>query len=190
MFNQNRNVSLNVLNTYYSSISDNTLSSEMGGYSFENHTDNKSYSLIAEALYSDKLWNGDFNAGIYYQYKNLDQKYNQTNKSNIRTNKEYLYVDYSNAMGKFSYNLGLGLENNHYNTATNDSYNYLVFRPSLSLNIQYDKHSAMRLTASVNSSVPNIGDLTNSVVTIDEYFYTQGNTNLKPYYYYYTNLSY
>ena len=190
MFNQNRNVSLNVLNTYYSSISDNTLSSEMGGYSFENHTDNKSYSLIAEALYSDKLWNGDFNTGIYYQYKNLDQKYNHTDKSNIRTHKEYIYADYSNAVGKLSYNLGLGLENNHYNTATNDSYNYLVFRPSLSLNIQYDKHSAMRLIASVNSSVPHIGDLTNSVVTIDEYFYTQGNTNLKPYYYYYTNLSY
>lgn len=190
MFNQNRNISLNVLNTYYSSVSDNTLSSEMGGYSFENHTDNKSYSLIAEALYSDKLWNGDFNAGIYYQYKNLDQKYNFTDKSNIRTHKEYAYVDYSNAVGKFSYNIGLGLENNHYNTATNESYNYLIFRPSLALNVQYDKHSAMRFTTSINSSIPNIGDLTNSIVTIDEYFYTQGNTNLKPYYYYYSNLSY
>ena len=48
----------------------------------------------------------------------------------------------------------------------------------------------MRLTASVNSSVPNIGDLTNSIVTIDERFYAQGNTDLKPSYYYYANLAY
>jgi hypothetical protein len=190
MFNQNRNLSVNVLNTYYHSTSDNNLASDGGGYSFENHTDNKSYSLIAEALYSDKLWNGDFNVGAYYQYKDLDQKYNLTENTTIGTHKEYVYTDYSNAVGKFSYNVGLGLENNHYRTATNDKFNYVVFRPSLTFNVQYDKHSAMRLTASINSSVPNVGDLTNSILTIDEHFYSQGNTALKPYYYYYTNLSY
>lgn len=189
-FNQNRNLSLNVLNTYYKSESDNMLSSNVGGYSFENHIDNKSYSLIVEALYSDKLWNGDFNLGAYYQYKNLDQEYNITETSTVRTHKEYVYADYSNAVGKFSYNIGFGLENNHYKTVMDEKYNYLVFRPSLAFNLQCNKHSAMRLTASINSSVPNIGDLTNSIVTIDEYFYTQGNTGLKPYYYYYTNLSY
>lgn len=189
MFNQDRNLSFNVLNTYYSSNSDNMLSS-VGEYSFDNHIDNKSYSLIAEALFSDKLWNGNFNLGAYYQFKNLKQKYNFIENYTIRTHKEYVYADYSNSVGKFSYNVGLGLENNYYKTATNEDYNYLVFRPSLVLNMQYNKHSAMRLTASINSSVPNIGDLTNSIVTIDEFFYTQGNTNLKPYYYYYTNFSY
>lgn len=190
MFNQSRTLSLNVLNTYYRSNSDNTLASDAGGYSFENHIDNKSYSLIAEALYSDKLWKGDFNVGAYYQYKNLDQEYNSTDNSTINTYKEYVYADYSNAVGKFSYNIGLGLENNHYRVSASDKFNYLVFRPSLTLNIQYNKRSAMRLTASVNSSIPNIGDLTNSIVTIDERFYSQGNTALKPYHFYYTNLSY
>ena len=190
MFNQNRNLSLNILNTYYHSKSDNILTSNANGYSFENHIDNKSYSLIAEALYSDKLWNGDFNIGAYYQYKNLDQEYNNTVNSTIGTYKEYVYTDYSNAVGKFSYNLGLGLENNHYKTATSEKFNYLVFRPSLALNMQYSKNSSMRFTASINSSVPNVGDLTNSVVTIDEHFYSQGNTELKPYYYYYANLGY
>ena len=190
MFNQNRNLSINILNTYYHSNSDNILTNKEGGYSFENHIDNKSYSLIAEVLYGDKLWNGDFNLGAYYQYKNLDQKYNFTENSTVDTQKEYVYADYSNAVGKFSYNIGLGLENNHYETATNEKFNYWVFRPSLSLNMQNNKHSAIRLTASINSSIPNVGDLTNSIVTIDEHFYSQGNTALKPYYYYYTNLGY
>lgn len=190
LFNQNRSVSFNVLNTYHESDSDNMLSSDVGWYSFNNHIDNKSYSLIAEALFNDKVWNGNFNFGAYYQYKNLDQTYNSIENSTVRTHKEYVYADYSNSVGIFSYNAGLGLENNHYLTAANEVHNYLVFRPSLALNLQYSKRSAMRLTASVNSSVPNIGDLTNSVVTIDECFFAQGNTGLKPYYYYYANLSY
>ena len=190
LFNQNRSVSFNVLNTYHESDSDNMLSSDVGWYSFNNHIDNKSYSLIAEALFSDKVWNGNFNFGAYYQYKNLDQTYNSIENSTVRTHKEYVYADYSNSVGIFSYNAGLGLENNHYLTAANEVHNYLVFRPSLALNLQYSKRSAMRLTASVNSSVPNIGDLTNSVVTIDECFFAQGNTGLKPYYYYYANLNY
>ena len=190
LFNGDRSVSFNVLNTYYTSESDNMLSSDVGGYSFNNHIDNESYSLITEALFSDKIWNGDFNFGAYYQYKNLGQTYNFIEKSTVGTHKEYVYADYSNSVGIFSYNVGLGLENNHYQTAADETYNYLVFRPSLALNLQYSKRSAMRLTASVNSSVPNIGDLTNSVVTIDERFYAQGNTDLKPYYYYYANLAY
>ena len=190
MFNQSRTLSINVLNTYYRSNSDNTLASNANGHSFENHIDNKSYSLIAEAMYSDRLWNGNFNVGAYYQYKNLDQKYNSSENSTVDIHKEYAFADYSNAIGKLSYNIGLGLENNHYRTAANEQFNYTVFRPSLALNVQYSKHSAMRLTASVKSSVPNVGDLTNSIVTIDEHFYSQGNTALKPYYYYYSNLSY
>ena len=190
MFSPNRNLSLNILNTCYSSNSDNILVSASDGYSFENHIDNTSYSLIAEALYSDRLWNGNFNVGAYYQYKNLNQEYNSSDKLTIDTHKEYVYTDYSNAVGKFSYNAGIGLENNHYTTTTNEKFNYLVFRPTLSLNLQYNKRSAMRLSASVNSSVPNVGDLTNSIVTIDEHFYSQGNTALKPYYYYYVNFSY
>ena len=190
LFNQSRSLSLNVVNTYYDSFSDNSLTSNIGGYSFANRINNRSYSVIAEALYSDKFWNGDFNAGIYYQYKNLNQLYNDSDKSIIDTHKEYIYADYANSIGMFSYNLGLGLENNHYRTAIDMTYKYLVFRPSVVLNLQYSNYSSVSLTASVNSSVPNVGDLTNSIVTIDEHFYTQGNPELKPYHYYYTNLSY
>ena len=189
-YKQNRNLSFNLLNTYYHSNSNNRLASDEAGYAFENRTDNKSYSMIFEALYSDKLWNGDLNVGAYAQYKNLNQEYNDSEKSTVSSHKEYVYTDYSKALGKFSYNVGVGWENNHYNTAVNETFDYWVFRPSLTLNVQYNKHSAMRLTTSIHSSVPNIGDLTHSVVTMDEYYYSQGNTALKPYYYYRTNLSY
>lgn len=190
MFNQQKSLSFNVVNTYYLSNSDNTLSSGTGQYSFNDHIDNKSYSLIAETLFSDKLWNGIFNLGAFYQFKTLEQEYYHSDNATIKTHKEYFYTDFSQAAGIFSYNVGIGLENNCYNTATNQTYNYLVFRPTVTLDLNCNKHSVVRLTSSVNSSIPNVGDLTNSIATIDEFFYIQGNDNLKPYYYYFTNLNY
>lgn len=189
MFSDARTLSLNAVNTYYASDSDNELAGNSSEYSFRNHTDNKSYSLITEALYTDRIGSGDLNIGFYYQYKNLNQKYNYTNRSTVNTQKEYLYADYSNSIGKLFYNIGIGLENNHYRTAADESFNYWVFRPSVSLNMQCNQYTSMRLMASVKSAVPEVGNLTNSTVTVDEHYYTQGNTGLKPFYYYDTRLA-
>lgn len=188
VFNKDRSLSANVVNTFYTSESYNNLNSS-SGYSFENLAENKSYSLIAEALYTDKIWNGNFNLGFYYQYKNLNQVYNNSIHSDVSTNKEYLFADYSNGVGKFSYNIGLGLENNHYKTASDDKINYFVLRPSIALNLQFDKSTSMRLSGAVYSSMPGVGELTNSIFTVDDHYFIQGNPELKPYYYYYTDLT-
>lgn len=63
-------------------------------YSYNDNYDNKSSSVIAEALYSDKLWNGDLNVGVYYMFKNFSQKDISTlDKYTLRTQKEYVYAD-------------------------------------------------------------------------------------------------
>lgn len=188
IFNKNRSLSFNVVNTYGVSDSYNNLASDTDyGYIFENIFDNRSYSLIAEALYTDKLWNGNFSAGVYYQYKNLNQVYNSSSTSRIDTHKEYIFADYSNGVGKFSYNIGLGLENNHYSTASNNV-NYLIFRPSLALNMQLNKVVSMRLSSAIYPYAPTLGELTGNSVTIDERFQIQGNPDLKPYYLSYSEL--
>lgn len=188
VFNKDRSLSANVVNTFYTSESYNNLNSS-SGYSFENLAENKSYSLIAEALYTDKIWNGNFNFGFYYQYKNLNQVYNNSVRSDVGTNKEYLFADYSNGVGKFSYTIGLGLENSHYKTAADDRINYFVFRPSVALNLQFAKSTSMRFSGAVYSSVPSVGELTNSIFTVDDHYFIQGNPELKPNYYYYTDLT-
>ena len=189
LFNKDRSLSFNIVNTFGMSDSYNNLtSSDIDyGYSFENIFDNKSYSLIAEALYTDKFWNGNFSAGAYYQYKNLNQIYNTSSSSRIDTHKEYVFADYSNGVGKFSYNIGLGLENNHYRTASNNI-NYLIFRPSLALNMQFNKVVSMRLSSAIYTYAPTLGELTDNSVTIDGRFRVQGNPDLKPYYLSYTEL--
>ncbi len=188
-FNKNKHISLNVLNTFYKSKSDNVLN-DISSQRLENNSDNKSYSIIAELLYNGKLFNGSFNVGAYYQYKSFSQTYNVDEHSKVGTQKEYIYSEYSKGMRKFSYTFGMGVENNHYSSADNKSFDYWVLRPSLIFFWQYTKSSSLRFTSSVRSMVPNVGNLTNSKVAIDERFFFQGNMELKPYYVYGTNLQY
>lgn len=179
-FSSRNSLSINMLNTFYNSSSDNSLNSNAAGYSFNNYFDNKTYSLIAEILYNDNLWKGNFNVGAYYRFKNLRQIYNANDKSRINTHQEYVYGDYSRGFGNFSFNLGIGLENNQYQITSNKSSNYFSVRPMLTLNLQLNKHSSIRLSSAVKTLVPDIGNLTNNKVSIDEHFYKQGNPELKP----------
>lgn len=192
-FTEHRSLVFNVINTYYLSNSNNTLSRVMENkpewdYSYTNLFENKSYSLMAETLYSDKLWDGTWNVGASFRYKNLDQTFNHTVKSDLNYKKSYLYTDYSNQWKKLSYNIGVGLDNTLYHTADNTNYNFWVFRPSVSLNYGFNKQLSLRWTGSVKSAIPDIGYLTNNIVSIDEHFYSRGSTQIKPFYYYTTML--
>lgn len=186
-FTNRHALSLNVLNTYYRSHSDNSLTGA-STYSIHNQTHNTSYSLIAEALYTGQLWGGNLSAGMYYQYKNLHQTYNAEYHANVRAQKEYFHAEYSNGIENLkccqslSYDVGLGVENNHYLTATAERFNYFVFRPSVALTTNFDHGLSLRWTAAIHSNVPNIGDLTDSKTAVDEHFLIQGNSALRPYY--------
>lgn len=194
-FTDTRSLSINAVNTYYTSYSDNVLFRVINNepsmnYSYENHFKNKSYSFIAEVVYSDKLWKGDWNIGAYFLYKNLHQTFNFNDKSNLNYRTKYVYTDYSNQWKKLSYTLGVAIDNTDYHTVSNDSYNYWVMRPSVSLNYQWNKIISFRLNSSIKSKIPDIGYLTNNIVSIDEHYFSKGNTTLKPYYYYNNELKF
>lgn len=193
-FTDTRSLSVNAVNTYYTSNSDNTLSRVMDGrpewnYAYENLFKNKSYSLIAEAVYSDKLWNGDWYVGANFRCKNLNQRFNGTSESDLSYNRSYFYTEYANQWKKLSYSIDLGAENVNYHTVSGDSYHFWVFRPYLSLNYGFSKLLSLRLRNFISSQIPDIGYLTDNIVSIDEHYFTKGNTTLKPYYYNNTQLS-
>lgn len=189
-FEEGNSLSFNVVNTYFKSHSDNNLTNTSGQGTFSNIINNKSYSLIAEALYTGKLWHGNFHLGAYYQFKNLHQRDVASNLSTVNTQKGYVYADYSNQWRALSYNLGVGVENNEYRTEENTVANYVFVRPSLSVNYQLSKQGSLRLNSSIVSRIPDVGLLIDSRTVVDKRFYLQGNSKLKPYHYYNTELSF
>lgn len=194
-FSDTRSLSINAVNTFYTSSSSNKLSRTMNckplmDYAYENHLNNNSYSLITEALYSAKLWKGNWNVGAYFQYKDLHQTFDNKHKFYLNFRKEYIYTDYSNSWKKLSYTFGLGADNTGYHITGANSYNYFVMRPSISLNFHLNKLFSFRLNSSIQSQIPDIGYLTNSIVSIDEHFFSKGNTSLNPYHYYNNELKF
>lgn len=192
-YSENRNLSFNIVNTLYSSESDNTLERMMNDnhaldYKYNNLFKNKSYSCIAEVYYNTLLWNGYWNIGGYFSFKEMEQTFNTVNHYSINNKRGYVYTDYSNNFGKLSYTLGVGFDYILYNGIDENNSEFRLVRPSISLNYQLSKHLSFRLNSLIQPEVPNMGDLTNSVVNLDENFYSKGNIALKPYYTFYNGL--
>lgn len=184
---KSRSFSINMVNTYYLSDSKQLLSRTVDeykqmNYHYKNEFNNKSYSLIVDAIYSDRLWNGNWNIGTYFMFKDLKQTFNGVRNPYISNKRGYVYTDYSNYIGKLSYTLGVGLEDISYSGINENDFNYWVFRPSLVLAYQPNRNLAFRFNSRIQPQVPSTGYLTNSMSSIDEFFYSRGNPDLKPYY--------
>ena len=186
----NNTLTFNVVNTYYTSESDNMLVREMEGedtsldYSSNNSYRNKSYSMIAEAVYSSKLGKGVWNVGAYFAYKNFNQTHNEDeqSKSKLDYNREYIHSDYTNKTGRLSYTGGLSYENINYHPANSQSYHFHVFRPTLTLTYALARRMSLHLNSTILSKIPQMGNLTENKTLIDEHYYSVGNTSLKAFY--------
>ncbi len=190
VFDNKSSLGFNVVNTYYYSTSENLLGrvthsgDNQQDYSYINSFDNKSYSLVAEAFYSVPIGAGTLNTGGRFSYKTLEQKdENNRNVSDINYLTEYLYAEYGGKKNSISYNVGIGIENISYRNKNNEKdYNFLVPKPSLSLNYNINNTSSVRLNSSMRSVIPSIGMLSENKIYLDEMYYSIGNERLKPYY--------
>lgn len=191
----NHTFTLDVVNTYFLSASDNLLQKKDEHeivYSLENKFRNNSYSLLAEALYTIKNDNSELSFGGKYSLKTLKQIYDNNRTTKFNNQSEYLYADYSSSMGEaFNYNVGCGIEYlNYHGLEKNKVYGFLTPKPYVSLSYNFSKASTASFYTSFNSNVPTMGMLVENPVYIDEYYMSKGNSKLKPYYTYYNRLKY
>jgi len=189
VFENKSSFGFNIVNTYYTSTSENLLGritlngDNQQDYSYINSFDNKSYSLVAEAFYSVPIGAGTFNTGGRFSYKTLEQKNEDDRVSDISYLTEYLYAEYGGRKNSLSYNIGVGVENMSYRSKeSKKDYNFLIPKPSLSLNYNINKTSSIRLNSSVKSVTPTIGMLSENIIYLDEMYYSIGNEQLKPFY--------
>ena len=182
----------NVVNTFYTSSSKSHISRMVENdipmnYSFKNQFNNHSYSIIGEGLYSKNTRKSQWNVGLYFIYKTLDQTYNKQSKSSLNYYKGYLFTDYSGNIKKINYTVGIGMDNSLLVLANGGTHNYWRLRPLFSLNYlpKGDNKTVIRYTFRVGAKIPETGHMTaNSIVNIDEHYYYQGNSNLSPSYSY------
>lgn len=183
-FTEHRSFSVNVVNTFFTSKSDNIflramLEPQATFYLFENNIKNRSYSFIGETLCTDEaLLGGKWNVGAYVSYKNLLQTSSQLEDTKLHYLRGYFYTDFSKTWGNLSSTFGIGLDDTQFTLIDGTTHNYLLFRPLLSLNYNFTKRSSLRYYAAIQPTIPEMGELTNSIVTIEDHFFATGNPAL------------
>lgn len=193
-FANRQELMLNVVNTYYDSKSNKTLTERFDNDVYEVYTqlNNTSYSLISEAVYIKEFDKQSLNVGTKYFYKTLQENYESSFASLTKKNNEiqniYVYAEWLGKFDKFSYMLGLGAEQTW--LQANETNKYFVLKPTLSLSYFLTSKSSFKLSSLIESHVPDISLLTNSPAYLDSAFISHGNPSLKPYYDFSNSLSY
>ncbi len=132
---------LDVLGTYIDTQSD-SYDDEDTPYAYQ--VDGKTYSLIGEAVYENRLRIFTFSAGISVNWKYMDNAYSGDVESmnSIHTSGIYGFVQVKGNVAKLNYVAGFGLSNQRYRQFCN-TYDYWLYRPKISLS--YPLSSALRL---------------------------------------------
>jgi len=185
-FNNNQNLMLNIVNTYYNTKSERNI------YDIDSKIESTSYSIISEVDYSINFEKFDFSTGIRHFYKKLHEDF-YGNNDNIKTNNAinniYTYLEISKEWSKLTTTFGIGGEQSFLNVF-HDKKSFFAFKPELSINYALNKNSSFRLISYIRSNVPNIYMLSESPTYLDSIFISKGSNILKPYNLFVNSLSY
>jgi hypothetical protein len=143
---------------------------------------NRKFSLIGEAWYSHK-WNDAYSLSAGYQMETyrLHSEVDNTfgyNKFNTDFLQNYVYAELAGRHGKLGYMLSLGATQKRTNSVLN-SYNTLLFRPSLTVQYNMNSNQQLRLQFDRQSLEPTISELSNNKKYIIDGIISEGNPYLK-----------
>ena len=147
---------------------------------YASQTKGDKYSLIAEAIYEQKIKNSMLSLGIKHNQAFVSNNYGGTINANIcmRTAETYGYVEFMSKVGKLVYTMGSGVMRT-YNSQGDVSQSKIIFRPTLKLSYNLTKNLLVRYTGYISGYSPSLSDMNDVSQNIDNYQVRRGNPNLK-----------
>lgn len=147
---------------------------------YASQTKGDKYSLIAEAIYEQKIKNSMLSLGIKHNQAFVSNNYGGTINANIsmRTAEAYGYVEFMSKVGKLVYTMGSGVMRT-YNSQGDVSQSKIIFRPTLKLSYNLTKNLLVRYTGYISGYSPSLSDMNDVSQNIDNYQVRRGNPNLK-----------
>ena len=147
---------------------------------YASQTKGDKYSLIAEAIYEQKIKNSMLSLGIKHNQAFVSNNYGGTINANIsmRTAETYGYVEFMSKVGNLVYTMGSGVMRT-YNSQGDVSQSKFIFRPTLKLSYNLTKNLLVRYTGYISGYSPSLSDMNDVSQNIDNYQVRRGNPNLK-----------
>lgn len=182
---KHQSLSADVLGTY---IHTKGAYYEGEGEPYQYQVDGKTYSLIAEAIYENRLKPFTFSAGTNLNWKYMDNQYlgDVVSENGIRSLGIYGFAQIKGSLGQFkegtsrlTYVAGFGLSNQSYRQGDED-FCFWLCRPKLTLAYSLTSSFQIRLGSELSQHISQIAMISDTRIRKNSMEWTVGNPSLKP----------
>ena len=151
------------------------------GAPYQYDVDGKTASLLAEAIYENRLNPFTLSTGINYSYKNIKNNYlgDASSLTNTSNNRLYAFGEIKGTLQQLRYTLGVGASYIHY-TQNGHKYNFWTFHPKASVTYQINNELQLSYTVQMRDKVSRIAMTSDAMIRTNSMEWTVGNPDLKP----------
>ena len=177
-FSPRQSLTLNAVGTY---ISTSLRSSYDEGEPYAYEVDGKTYSLMSEAVYENRLKPFTLTAGINYMQKYTKNRYTgDVNSVNPMHNRNvYAFTEIKGAVGPVRYTAGLGGSYLDYRQQEHD-YRYWLFRPKASVAYNPVQAFQLKYDFQISEHVSQVAMISNTTIRNNSMEWTLGNPDIRP----------
>ena len=177
-FSPRQSLTLNAVGTY---ISTSLRSGYDEGEPYAYEVDGKTYSLMSEAVYENRLKPFTLTAGINYMQKYTKNRYTgDVNSVNPMHNRNvYAFAEIKGAVGPVRYTAGLGGSYLDYRQQEHD-YRYWLFRPKASVAYNPAQAFQLKYDFQISEHVSQVAMISNTTIRNNSMEWTLGNPDIRP----------
>lgn len=177
-FTPKQSITINAVGTFIKT--DNFNSYDEGG-NYEYNVDGKTYSIMGEAIYENRLKPFTLSAGLNYKYKNTENRYiGDVSSDNImRNNHVYVFSEIKGYWKNLRYSAGTGASYMNYRQGKNE-YNYWTFNPKIALAYNFTKNLQLSYNFKSNERISRIAMMSDATIRNNSMEWTVGSPDLKP----------
>lgn len=173
-----QSLTLNAVGTY---IRTSLQSSYDEGTPYAYEVAGKTYSLMSEAIYENRLKPFTLTAGVNYMQKYTGNTYTgDVNSHNPMHNRQaYAFGEIKGSVGLFRYTAGVGGTYIDYRQGEH-TYQYGLFRPKVSIAYNPTPDIQLKYDFQISGHVSQVAMISNTTIRNNSMEWTQGNPDIKP----------
>ena len=173
-----QSLTLNAVGTY---IATSLRSSYDEGSPYAYEVDGKTYSLMSEAVYENRLKPFTFTAGINYMQKYTENRYtgDVSSVNPMHNRNVYAFAEIKGAIGLLRYTAGLGGNYLDYRQQAHD-YQYWLFRPKASVAYNPSQAIQLKYDFQISEHVSQVAMISNTSIRNNSMEWTLGNPDIRP----------
>ena len=177
-FSPRQSLTLNAVGTYIATSLDYSYD-EGSAYAYK--VDGKTYSLMSEAIYENRLKPFTLTAGMNYMQKYTKNRYTgDVNSVNPMHNRNvYAFAEIKGAVGPVRYMAGLGGSYLDYRQQAHD-YHYWLFRPKASVAYNPVQAFQLKYDFQISEHVSQVAMISNTSIRNNSMEWTLGNPDIRP----------